>query len=431
MSFALPYNSNAQWKKKKKKDVDNRQEETVKNTVQIEPVHPEDAFFLDLFKQYPKYFDSILANKKKNNVQIIYTRIDRDKNNRPEFKNFYFNRHSAKYYYPASTVKLPLVLLALQRLTELNIAGLDKYSTYITESAYSGQTPVYNEPNSPDGKPTIAQYIKQVLMVSDNNAANRLYEMMGQKYVNDELQRKGYKSAQILHRLDVYLTEDENRHTNPIKFYDLQNKLVYAQPMLFNKDMFEKRKDSIGVAYYSNGKLINKPMSFSSKNRLDLEDLHDILKSVVFPASVVPAKRFNITEADRNFVLKYMSQLPGESIFPYYDTSYYSAYCKFLLYGAERGALPPNVRIFNKVGDAYGHLIDAAYIVDFDKGVEFMLSAIIYCNSDGVLNDDKYDYESVGFPFMKNLGKVIYDMEVKRKKNFRPDLSEFKFTYDK
>ena len=67
--------------------------------------------------------------------------------------------------------------------------------------------------------------------------------------------------------------------------------------------------------------------------------------------------------------------------------------------------LPKNIRIFNKLGDAYGQMIDVAYVVDFEKRIEFFLSAIIYCNSDGILNDDKYDYKTIGFPFMKNLGK--------------------------
>ena len=92
--------------------------------------------------------------------------------------------------------------------------------------------------------------------------------------------------------------------------------------------------------------------------------------------------------------------------------------------------MPKNIRIFNKVGDAYGFLLDNAYIVDFDKGVEFMLSAIIYCNSDGIFNDDKYDYDAVGYPFLGNLGRAIYDYEVKRVKKVKPNLSKFRFEYD-
>jgi hypothetical protein len=129
-----------------------------------------------------------------------------------------------------------------------------------------------------------------------------------------------------------------------------------------------------------------------------------------------------------------MSQLPTESVYPPYsaDTAaYWPAFCKFLLYGSEKGPLPPNIRIFNKVGDAYGFLTDVAYIVDFDKQIEFMLSARIYCNADGVLNDDKYDYATIGLPFMKQLGKMIYEYELNRPRAVKPDLTAFKMNYDK
>ena len=99
------------------------------------------------------------------------------------------------------------------------------------------------------------------------------------------------------------------------------------------------------------------------------------------------------------------------------------------MYGAEKSPMREGLRIFNKVGDAYGFLIDAAYIADFNNNVEFMLSAVIHCNSDGIFNDDKYDYDEVGFPFMKHLGQVIYEHELKRKKNRVPDLSKFRFNY--
>jgi hypothetical protein len=104
---------------------------------------------------------------------------------------------------------------------------------------------------------------------------------------------------------------------------------------------------------------------------------------------------------------------------------------KFLLYGASNEPLPKNIRIFNKVGDAYGELVDVAYITDLDKNMEFFVSAAINCNTNGVVNDDKYEYDSLGFPFMKNLGKVLYDYELNRKRTYPPDLFSFRILYDK
>jgi hypothetical protein len=126
-----------------------------------------------------------------------------------------------------------------------------------------------------------------------------------------------------------------------------------------------------------------------------------------------------------------MSMMPGESISPVYDTAaYWDTYVKFMYYGSEKGKARPAVRIFNKVGDAYGFLIDGAYIVDYANKVEYLLSAVIHCNSDGIFNDDKYEYDEVGLPFMKNLGQLIhvYERTKVRKKNmpFSPQLMNYK-----
>jgi hypothetical protein len=199
-----------------------------------------------------------------------------------------------------------------------------------------------------DSLPTIAHYAKKILVVSDNDAYNRLYEFLGQDYINEQLQKKGYGSTQIFHRLGVSLSADQNRHTNPIKFLSPQGSSLYNQPMQSALRKYPVRKDSIGKAFYSGGKLVNQPMDFSTKNKIGLADLHAILVGLVFPNSVNPAQRFNITAEDRNFMLKHMSQLPSESVSPPYsaDTAtYWPAYSKFLLLGSQKGLIPKNIRI--------------------------------------------------------------------------------------
>ena len=407
--------------------------QTVTNTIPADSTKT-DAFLENLLIANPQYFADILSHRKEWNTQIIYTQITRGANGMPSLKNYYFNVNPANYFYPASTVKLPVSLLALQRLNELKEKGIDKNTTMITETGNSSQTAVYNDPTSPDGRPTIAQYIKKILMVSDNDAYNRLYEFLGQEYINAELHKKGYEDVQLLHRLQIALPAAENRQTNPVKFLDADNAVLYEQSMQTNTTQYVKRNDSLGKGFYQSGNLVEGAMNFSAKNRISLEDLHTILISLVFPKKVYANQRFNLTDEDRAFVFKYMSQLPTESTYPPYSSdtaAYWPAYCKFLLFGSEKGNLPKNIRVFNKVGDAYGQLLDVAYIVDYENKVEFFLSAVMYCNSDGILNDDKYDYNTIGLPFMKNLGQVIYDYEVKRTKKYLPDLSDFKFIYDK
>jgi len=37
------------------------------------------------------------------------------------------------------------------------------------------------------------------------------------------------------------------------------------------------------------------------------------------------------------------------------------------------------------------------------------------------LNDNTYDYRTIGLPFMKNLGNTIYNYELGRKRVFSPN----------
>jgi hypothetical protein len=388
-----------------------------------------DTLLTNILEAYPLYFDSVLKNKDQWRVQIIYTQIDRGGNGMPKLTHHYYNLQPSLYFYPASTVKLPVAALALQRLNELSSAGLDKNAIMITEAGAEGQTAVFNDPTSADGKPSIAQYIKKIFLVSDNDAYNRLYEFLGQEYINNSLHKMGYDSIQLLHRLQLNLTEEQNRTTNPIKFYNAASKLMYQQPLVISGLAYQHRQTFLGDGYKSGDSLVNLPFDFSKKNRINLADLHSILQRIVLPETVSSGQRFNLTDDDYKFLYRYMSMKPGESRFPQYDSTYPEAYGKFLLFGGEGAMENKNLRIFNKIGDAYGFLQDVAYIVDFEKGVEFMLSATIYCNSDGIFNDDKYDYENIGFPFMKHLGEAVYNYELQRPKKVKPDLSKFKIDY--
>lgn len=392
----------------------------------------EDSSFLtNLFTQYPQFFDSIFVRKDEYRLQIIYTQIDRGRNNRPKFTDHYFNVQPDQYFYPASTIKLPIAILALQKLRELKIPGLDRNTTMITETGFSGQTAVYNDPASEDGRPTIANYIKKILLVSDNDASNRLYEFLGQEYINKTLHKMGYDDAQILHRLSIGMTEEENRNTNPIRFLNAEGKLIYEKPAETSRLVYDKRNTKLGKGYYSGGNIIKEPFDFSSKNRLTIESLHQILKSIIFPRDVSRRQRFNLDKEDYNFLRKYLSMYPTESKYPSYNSpGYWDNYVKFLFYGSEKQKPDPQIRIFNKVGDAYGFLTDIAYIADYNNNIEFLLSATIHCNRDAIYNDDKYEYETIGFPFMKNLGRIIYEHELKRPRKYKPDLSTSRPDYN-
>ena len=171
-------------------------------------------------------------------------------------------------------------------------------------------------------------------------------------------------------------------------------------------------------------------MNFTTHNNISLGDLQQILQSVLFPSSVGRRCRFNLTEDDEHYLYQYLSQYPSETNYPKYDTAkFYDSYVKFFF---KKGGhtIPSHTRVFNKVGWSYGFLTDVSYVAGFKNKVEFMLSANVYVNSDGILNDDKYDYDSIGEPFLYAIGRTIYNYELHRKRKHIPDLQEFYIEYE-
>jgi len=384
-----------------------------------------DSFLVRLLRDHASpLLQRILDKPDSFHYQLIYTRIDRDKHNRPHFTNFAYHLDANDYFNPASTVKMPLAFLALEKLDSL---GIDKETPMLTDSAYSGQTSVSRDTSSANGLPSIAQYIRKIFLVSDNDAYNRLYEFLGQETINRRLHQLGYPDIRITRRF-VPMTEEENRHTNPIRFVR-DGKTVYRQDAASSHFVFDfPRPIFYGNAYYDrHDSLIHAPMDFTRHNNFPLADANEILRSVLFPESVPARRRFHLSAADYRFLYQYMSELPHESAHPRYDTAeYFDSYTKFFWFKAGRRPIPSYIRIFNKPGWSYGFLTDIAYIADFEHNVEFMLTGTIYTNSDGVLNDDIYDYDDIGYPFFQQVGEIIYRYELTRPRKVAPDLRGFR-----
>jgi len=384
-----------------------------------------------LFSSNSRLLQNVLQNKDSFRVQIIYTRINRDEHNNPSFRNFYFNTDTGLYFNPASTVKLPLALLSLEKLNRLHMQGVTKYTSLQIDSNYPWQTPVYHDSSSETGFPSIANYIKKAFLVSDNDAYNRMYQFVGQQAINDSLHSKGYGSIRITRQF-LGLTAENNRYTNSIRFIDDHGKVIYTQSPACNPDTFHFGKPvKMGRAYYdARDSLINEPIDFTRANSLPLEYLQQLLQSVLFPESVPERQRFNLSKDDYRFLYQYLSQYPSETNYPKYDSGeYYDSYVKFFFRQGSH-QIPSYIRVFNKVGWAYGFLIDVSYVADFKNKIEYMLTATVYVNSDGILNDDKYDYDETGWPFMKELGQTIYQYELNRARKYKPDLKQFEIWHE-
>lgn len=353
-------------------------------------------------------------------IQVLYTEIERAADG--SIKKLTTHRWGAadttQYFYPASMVKMPAAVLALQKLNELQVTGLNAQTPMFhgtgTAPASAPQKPASWDRSAPLGVPTVENYLRKIFLVSDNDAYCRLFEWLGPSYLNQGLHDVGITGGRLQHRVGVGGFNTET-HTwlNPVRFgigYETLYQIgerhdTYFDPLPHVKGQFR------GEGYTRGDSLFREPFDFSHKNYLSVRNLHDIVLRIVLPEAVPPAHRFNLRDEDYKMLSRAMSERPRESDFPQYDKP--DNYVKFWIYGdqPEDTPIPKRLRIYNKVGWAYGYLTDAAYITDAATGAEFLLVGTIHVNKNRIFNDGVYEYEEIGLPFFGELGRLVLERE--------------------
>ena len=362
-----------------------------------------------VFESASPEFQEMLSDPK-HEIQIRYTQITRDSVGFPLFNTMSYSENSYAYFYPASTAKLPIAALALQRINELKAQGvaIDLHTPFEIYTDRFNTPIALQDSTKADRHLTVAHLIKKIFLVSDNDAYNYLFDFLGKDYINASLKEKGLNHTEIQHK---FLFGADNTYTWNYVF--LRNgDTVYKQPSI-TSELEVLNTATIGVmkglGFQSNDSIVNEPFDFRLKNRIALEDLEGIMKRLVFPEVFSESERFNLTEEDYAFMRYWMSRNTLESDEPNYknDEEHYDSYVKFFIYGDRKGEMTDAIRIHNKVGLAYGTLTDVAYITDRESGVEFLLSATILVNENQIFNDNQYEYEEKGIPFLAELGRLI------------------------
>lgn len=330
---------------------------------------------------------TVLDSLDKYEVQILYTEITRNIDNSLNFIDYSFQVDDSTYFYPASSVKFPIALLALEKMN--------------TQQLYNRNSKFYIEGDSLET--TFAKEIEKIFAVSDNEAYNRLFEYLGKDEINKRLESKGI-SSRISHRLS---TENSGElTTTPLIFY-VNDSTTTTTIEIINSPIEQLKLKNIskGVGYIEGDRLIKESKDFSMKNYLPVTSLHNIMKQFIFPELFPVNKQFQLSKEDRNFLLKALKIVPSEA--GYTSSEYYDGYVKFLLYGDTKEDIPDYIDIYNKVGLAYGHLTDCAYIVNKKTNKEYIITATMLVNKNRIFNDNQYEYDSIGIPFFAELGRQL------------------------
>lgn len=334
-------------------------------------------------------------------IQILYSQINRDAAGRIKLEHYAFHQAPKRWFFPASTIKLPLALLACEEVARVG-GSLDS-AIMLREPPATG----YWDANEPSME-TLRRSLCRTFTVSDNIPYNRFYELLGADKIHARLKALGYPNTRAISRLgsrDV----NANLKTGSAQIIDSDGKpLAGFAPRIAKKRSFPFGRALKGDGFLDDDVLIPGLHDFSFGNFMPLSDLHQMLVAFIFPEAVHESQRWKIPLDWRNDILKEMGRYPRESIDPVYSApEYYDGYAKFFVLGDTKQDAQEGYRAYGKIGEAYGYLTDSSYMVDKSTGSECFLSAVIHCNPDGIYNDDKYDYEEIGLPFLAALGKSV------------------------
>jgi len=329
-------------------------------------------------------------------LQILYTQIDR-KGDSTIFTDYSFQIDSTQYFYPASTVKFPAVVATLEKLNEVD--SLDRDFRFYIEGD-SVET-------------TFTDDIYEIFAVSGNEPNNRFVEFLGFDDLNNRIKRRGVSPIRISHRLSTANADELT--TKPLVIYK-NDSTTTTSKMIINSapKPLALNKIKKGIGFYGGDSLYNEPFDFSLKNHYPIQSQHNLLKRILFSDEFSQEEKFNLSDEQLDFLKDAMKVLPKNV--GYDPEEYYDGYVKFFMYGDVKDAIPEHIQIHNKVGYAYGTLTDCAYIKDTKNNVDFMITATLLVNKDGIFNDDNYEYEEIGIPFLAQLGREIYDYELNRKR---------------
>jgi disulfide oxidoreductase YuzD len=328
----------------------------------------------------------VKKNISNHDLQIKLTVINNNKGKK-KFNDYNYQIVDKNYFYPASTVKLPIAIFAMEKLNESPEINLD--------------TPFKVENDSITT--TIRKEIISVFSISSNESNNRLFEFLGQDYINEKLKQKGMRKSKIFHRLSIENSSDTK--TKKIIFYP-NDSLVVEFPSRNNKNLEKLNLNKLykGIGHINNkGVLISKPMDFSRRNYLPINELNHLIKLVFFPKKFKNKNKLKLEENQIEFLKKSMSILPKDA--GYDREKYFDSYVKFFVYGDKKEINSDKIKIFNKVGSAYGYLTEGAYIKT--DNISIILSATMKVNNNHIYNDNVYEYDSIGIPFFAELGREI------------------------
>ena len=350
------------------------------------------------------FLKEIIKKKEDYEIQILLTKIDQY-NSKVDFQEYKYQLDDNKYFYPASTIKLPIVVLTLKKINELRSKGSEITLKSKITLNYKDD---YSELVIRDSITSFQNLIADVFLVSDNSASNILIDFIGYNYFNHEMENAGFDKTYLNHKFnpDPYVNSTwqiSDLYNNIISSINDNQKIIKADEKTNGLEKGERR--------YFKGEILDESLNFSEKNRSSITDMHNLIKYIFYPEIFDSTITFNLNVEDYDFLRYWMSRFTYEDIGEKFieDENFFETYNKFFIHGDEQSVSNEQIRVYNKIGQAYGTSIDNGLIKNYQDNVEFILTATIYTNKNKVINDNLYEYDDLAVPFLAKLSRAIYN----------------------
>ena len=358
---------------------------------------------IELVLKSDPYLKEIIKDKEDYEIQVMLTKVNHD-NTKIDFQNYQYQHDENQYFYPASTIKLPIVVLTLKKINELRSKGSD---ITLKSKIILNNVDNYSNFKLKDSITSFQNLIADIFLVSDNSASNILIDFIGYNYFNDEMQNAGFDRTYLNHKFnpDPYVNSTwqiSDLDNNMISSINDNQKIIKADDKTNGLDKGERR--------YFNGEILDESLNFSEKNRFSITDMHNLIKYIFYPEIFDKANTFNLNVEDYDFIRYWMSRFTYEDIGEKFigDENFFETYNKFFIHGDEQSVSNEQIRVYNKIGQAYGTSIDNGLIKNYQNNVEFILTSTIYTNKNKVINDNLYEYDDIAEPFLAKLSRAIY-----------------------
>lgn len=396
--------------KPKRKGLPRLEEDKEKDKVpEAQALLEDDAAFVQDLRRMPE-LRAVMADPEKYRAEILLTdvRPPKHKDGRPELVRHAF-RVDREYFYPASAIKLTAAVAGLEALAQRGRARGRTYAPDCAMKIFDPAAGSYEEKDPTEyvtGRLNIAHELKKMLVISDNEAFNRIYAFVGHREMNTRMWKLGLPTVRIRHRLGNNVKELDDPTITPevvIVPGDGGAELVTPERSS-NLMLFAVREagTKVGRAHFENNAVVAGPMDFSEKNRIGIRDLQHLLMKIVLPEAEDALPDYD--DDGRALLLSLLSMLPSQSRLTGFDTSL-DELQRLSYPGVNRVVSSSKVRLYGKSGRAYGFSVENSFVFDPDTKRGFFLTATVYTNEGGIVGADHYEYAEIANPFFAALGE--------------------------